>query len=400
MIEPIGHSPLGGSSMARAIACSGSAVLSYGVRDEEDDTFSAPGTVAHHVGEGCLQFGANPEAWRWIGMPIKINDMSAPIIVDKEIVDNVQIYINHVLNSYPDRNQGNSGVEDFIHAPSIHQYFWMACDNWYANFPSRHLYVDDYKHGAGIVVEAVGNVQMRYYACGIMEKRELWDKIDTVTMTIVQPRGWHFDGPIRSWTITTEELQAWLEDELIPAMDKALVSRDTKAGPHCRFCPAAGRQCPAILSATEELFTMIEQLRLTEDGQAAKLTPEQMSRFADLQDILKVAGKHVERAIFGALQAGISVTNRKLAEGRKHRAWKDDKKAEQLLVKQYGEEAYKDRELRSPAEIEALPGGKTFTTEHAFKPKGELTVVPATDARKAVNKDVKSMFKPVVRGRK
>lgn len=385
--------------MARAIACSGSVRLSYGVRDEEDDTFSAPGTAAHHIGESCIKPGANPEAWRWMGTPVKVGDMREPVIVDKEMADAVQLYVDHVNADCPDRNQGNSGVEEFIHAPSIHPYFWMATDFWHMPDGTRRLKIKDYKHGAGIVVEAVGNVQMRYYAAGVMEHRNLWSEVDEVEMTIVQPRGWHFDGPIRSWTITTEELQAWLEDELVPAMDKALVSRDTKAGQHCRFCPAAGRQCPSILSATEELFEMIKELKLTDEGQAPLLTPAQMSRFAELQDMVKPAAKHVDRAIFGALQAGIAVFNRKLAEGRKHRVWRDNK-AEKALVKEFGEDAYADRELRTPAQIEELPGGKEFVTKNAFKPKGELTVVPIADGRKAVSKDTKSGFTPVKRGRK
>ena len=393
-IEPVGHSPLGGSSMDRAIKCPGSVPLSFGIEDDHDDTFSGPGTAAHHLSEQLLKPMVTPEAWRWIGVPIKVGDMQDAVTVDKEMADALQLYVEFINDNFPDRNQGNSGVETFIHCPTIHQYFWMATDFWYLDELKRRLTVADFKYGAGIVVEAEGNVQLRYYACGVMEKFDLWDKVDSITLWIAQPRGWHFDGPFREWTITTEELQAWLEDELIPAMDKALVSRDTTPGEHCRFCPVAGRQCPSMLALTEEMMKMIDEFQLSTEGQAKPLTVEQISRFAVMEDALKVASKHVGKASFGALQAGQSITNRKLVAKQTHREWRDEK-AEKALVKQFGDEAYEDRKLKSPAQIEGLPGGVEFVTKHAFKPDGGLTVGTTKDSRKAVNKDLKSGFVPV-----
>lgn len=408
-IIPEGHSPLGGSSMARAIACPGSVRLSYGLGDgEDDDTFSKPGTAAHALAERCLR--TNQDAWEFIGSAIwpdgavtwpvepfiSEQARAGGVLVDKEMADAVQVYLSHVRKHFPGRNQANSGVEEFINAPSIHPYFWMATDFWHCE---RHvLDVIDYKHGVGIVVEAENNVQLRYYACGVLEKRGLWDKVDDIRMTIVQPRGFHPKGPIRSWEIEVAELEDWLDGELVPAMDRALVSRDTIAGEHCRFCPAAGRQCPAILSATEELHEMIEKLKLGVEDAAPKLTPAQMSRFAELEDIYKIASKHVGRAIFGALQNGVKIEGRKLVAKQTHRAWKDG--AEEHLVKALGKDAWRDRELRSPAEVEKLPGGDELAQRYAFKPEGGLTIASDRDMRRAVDKDMKSGFRPVKRGKK
>jgi hypothetical protein len=390
LVIPEGHSPLGGSSMARAIACPGSVRLSYGLGDgEDDDTFSKPGTAAHALAEACLKTGK--DAWEYIGSCVTMSsDGSDSPVVDKEMADAVQVYLSHIRRTCPERNQGNSGVEEFVHAPSIHPYFWMATDFWHLPPGTRRLKIKDYKHGVGIVVEPVENVQGMYYACGVLEKHELWSEVDDIEIEIVQPRAFHRDGPIRSWTVSVGELGQWLDDVLIPAMDRALVSRDTAVGQHCRFCPAAGRQCPAILDATEELAEMIDKLKLGAEDAAPKLTKEHMSRFYGLKEVFKIADKHVSRAIFGALQAGVKIDGCKLVTSKTNRAWKDG--AEKALVKALGKEAYADRELKSPAQIEDLPGGEVLVARWSMKPPGGLTVASDRDQRTGITKDNKSGF--------
>jgi len=388
--------------MARAIACPASVRLSYGLGDgEDDDTYSKPGTAAHALAESCLLQGG--DAWELIGwqlfedrgtqhfMPPGGPTINGSVRVDKEMADAVQVYLSHIRRTCPERNQGNSGVEEFIHCPSIHPYFWMATDFWHLPPGTRTLKVKDFKFGAGIVVEAENSVQGMYYACGVLEKRNLWDEVDEVEIEIVQPRAFHRDGPIRSWTISTDDLARWLGATLVPAMDRALGSRDTAVGQHCRFCPAAGRQCPAILDAIEELAEMIEKLKLGVEDAAPKLTPAQMSRFYALKEVFKIADKHVSRAIFGALNAGVKVDGCKLVTSKTNRVWKDG--AEEALVKEFGKEAYEPRTLKSPAQIEELPGGEAACARWAMKPPGGLTVAPDRDQRKGISKDLKSGFK-------
>ena len=60
-------------------------------------------------------------------------------------------------------------------------------------------------------------------------------EIDTVELTIVQPRIEHFS----TWEISAEELLAWGKDVLEPGAAKALAGEgECKAGDHCRFCKA------------------------------------------------------------------------------------------------------------------------------------------------------------------
>lgn len=408
---PQGHSPLGASGAPRWMVCPGSVQLSYGLVDEESD-HAAIGTAAHAVSAACLA-GPFNDAWESIGTKIDSNGRFTPpefkgykdepgfdkapgIIIDKDMADAVQVYLDFVRNTFPDRNQGNTWVERRFHCPSLHKYFYGTTDLAHLQEAQRHLHVADYKHGAGIVVEVDDNEQLMYYACGMLEDLLLWDDVDDVTLYIVQPRGFHFDGPIRSWTITTEQLNKWLFGKLLPAMDKALVSRDTGSGEHCRFCPARAYACPQIVSDMTELEKMMTELDVA--NQAGKLTNPQISRFMELLDIAKIAGKAASNTAFSRLQAGEEVPGFKLAKAKSNREWKDG--SEKEIKKALGTDAMTKPELISPAQAEKLPGGTALCARYAHKPDKGLTVVRTGDSRPEVSRDTKSMFVAATKTRK
>ena len=392
------HSPLGGSGAYRWIPCPGSVVLSHGVEEDESE-YAALGTAAHYLGETCLN--ADTDAWQMLGevcvtsMPkerglVELEENINIITVDKNMADAVQVYLNGVRSAHPDRNQSNFFVEKQFHCPDLHKFFWGKSDASYIALTARQLDVWDYKHGAGIVVEAPHNPQGMYYACGILEELNLWDGIDKVVIHIAQPRGFHWDGPLRGWEVSVDDLADWLHDTLLPAMDRALVSRDTQSGEHCRFCPARGRACPQIVKDFDELETMINEI--DEKGSAAKLTNAQVGRFKDLFEVAKIANKAADKTAFARMSAGKKIPGWKLIKARSNREFKPE--AEKAAEKKFGNRAYTEVKLKSPAQIDEMPEGKAFTTRYAFKPDKGLTVGKASDTRPAVNTSNKSLFKP------
>ena len=380
------HSPLGGSGAPRWMKCPGSVPLSHGLKDKESE-YAELGTAAHSLAETCLQ--TNVDAWTYItvGSPgVGYNNLPSGIIVDKDMADAVQVYLNAVRSEHPDRNQGNSWVEREFYCPGLHEYFWGKADFVFYDEENYALYVWDYKHGAGIVVDAKENAQLMYYACGVLEDLDLWDKVEIVKMYIAQPRGFHWDGPIRSWSLLVDDLGRWLHETLIPAMDKAMTSTDTASGEHCRFCPARGRACSQIIKDYEEL-----EMLLTKKNSAKELTNSQVGRFLDLLDVAKIAGKvHTETA-FARLSAGKEIPGRKLGKARANRDWKKD--AFMALQRKFGKKAYTEPKLKSPSQIEELPEGKKYTSRYAFKPDKGMTVLKASDPRPATNVNLKSLFK-------
>ena len=130
---------------------------------------------------------------------------------------------------------------------------------------------------------------------------------------------------------------------------------------------------------------------ITEKGGVKKLSNAQLGRFLALFDTAKIIQKAAHETAFARLNAGKKVPGRKLAHARANRTWKDG--AEDACKEVFGEGALVDPKLKSPAQIESMPGGEKLTARWASKSDGGLTVVAVGDARAAVRKDVKSMFK-------
>ena len=391
------HSPLSGSGAYRWMPCPGSVRLSYGVDDPESE-YAAAGIAAHALGETCLIHGG--DAWKYFGRPYKRLGLPfSEALVDKSTIDAVQVYLDAFRGTHPSfHNDENGWVELEFHCPKLHKYFWGKSDSGFWDEPARTLHVWDYKHGAGIVVEVPRNPQLMYYACGILTYLKLWKEIDRVVLWVAQPNGFHGDGPIRSWAVGTAALRAWMEVVLIPAMDHALVSNDTASGPHCRFCPARYRACPQIIKDTMEFQDMTALLDLSEKDAAKALTNEEVARYLDLMDVVKIAGKAANHTAFVRAEAGHKIPGRKLVKARSNRVWRTGDEA--AVKKALGKKAMTKPELLSPAKAEALPGGEKIVARYALKPPKGRTLVRADDPRPSVAEDNKSMFEKETQKRK
>lgn len=403
------HSPLGGSGTHRWIPCPGSVRLAHAVEYEKKD-YTTLGVAAHHLADYCIT--AKFPAWETVGATIDDSGMFYPsdlssdmtedeVMIDKEMADAVQEYLDAIEQWHPDRTQENSWVERSFYCPDIHEYFWGKADFTFLDLAARTLYVWDYKHGAGIMVDVPNNPQLMYYGCGMLEDLDIWDKIDKVVLFVVQPRGFHFDGPIRMWSIDTDDLMGWMDDTLVPAMDRALTSNDTASGEHCRFCPARYRACPQLLADMAELEKLMK-MKLSEKDQAAELSNKDAGRFLDLLDIAKIVGKAANETVYARLLAGKGEgTGRKLVKARANRIYRDDKDAKTAALLRFGKDAMTKPALKSPAQMEAMPKGKAFVAEYAHKPDVGLQAVPEDDSRPEISRDTKSLFKPVPKkGRK
>lgn len=304
----------------------------------------------------------------------------------RDMVDAAQVCIDFVEQTFVDRNQSNFFVEKKFNEPRIHPLFRGTADVVY--YDKEVLHIMDYKHGVGVVVEAENNAQLMYYAAGVLAS--LGGSPPKVILYIAQPRGFHYDGPIRSWETTPEAIIAWQDDVLVPAMNKAMTSTETKTGEHCRFCPARSRNCPALMADIDELEDLMKEL---EGRTAAMLSNEQIARLLTLKDTTAIALKAASSTALARMQTGAEIPGFALAPAKVNRVWKDE--AETEAKKAFGDRAFSKPELKSPAQVEKLPLGDTFVGKYALKPEAGLTIVKEGDKRKTVTKSMQSMFKPV-----
>ena len=171
------------------------------------------------------------------------------VVITREMIDYAMVYANMIYDRKIPHSKPH--IEEKVQAPQIHDDSWGAVDHW--TFDSRGngtIYVDDYKYGYGLV-EVFENWQMLNYAMGVRTsiKPGEWTNPNTqICMTIVQPRPYHEDGVIRSWTITIAELEAYRLALAAAAVVALLPNPTVQSGSHCRYCRAR-HACPAAHKA-------------------------------------------------------------------------------------------------------------------------------------------------------
>ena len=79
------------------------------------------------------------------------------------------------------------------------------------------MHVIDYKHGLGILVSAEDNPQIKCYALGALELFDNIYDINTISMTIYQPRRQN----ISTYEISKDALYLWADEVLKPTADLA-----------------------------------------------------------------------------------------------------------------------------------------------------------------------------------
>jgi hypothetical protein len=388
---PGAHSPVGASAIKRVLACPASVSLAYGIEDEESD-HAALGTAVHSVIEEA--FRRNIDAWQLVG-----SKTCEDYPINKTMANSAQVMLDAVRKAHLNRNQGNFWVERRFHCPTIHPLFYGTSDVVFLEITADGrwiIHIWDYKNGAGVVVEVEENPQLMYYACGALEDLGLWDKVETVVLHVVQPNGFHYDGPVRSWSTTPDHLTTWLEDVLVPGIAYATdqsndgLPRLATSGEHCRFCPARTHACPQLMSDVDELEALMAEI---EKKGADALTGEQLARFLHLKETAKIVFKAAESTAFKRIQGGARIDGWKLAKAKANRDWKEG--ADDAALAEFGPKAMTEPKAKSPAQIDDLPGGTTFTARWAYKPDTGLTLVKGSDTRPEVSTDTKALFKPV-----
>jgi hypothetical protein len=349
------HARLSASSAERFMECPGSVTLSQ-YCENEDSVYAAEGTAAHSLAERGLRSGE--DAYTFIG-----EDLGNGYVATVEMAQHVQLYLDEVRALLDELGLDASAlrVEERVEDPEIPDFGGTADAIIVAE---DRVIVIDFKYGAGIAVEAAGNAQMRYYAFGVL--RKLNAPHLKVFTAIVQPRAFHSEGPVRWDAMEGEDLMRWGNEELLPAMARVNAEPEAfSAGEHCRFCPAK-LICPKLKADFEALSAPAPEPEAFTDASLA----EDYAKIAAVRMRIKAVEDECKKR---ALQ-GAPVPGTKLIVGRSTREWKPG--AEGQMLEAFGEDAFNEPEVKSPAQAEKLPQGKAFVAEWAFKREGAPSLVP------------------------
>jgi len=190
---------------------------------------------------------------------------------------------------------------------------------------------------------------------------------------------------ISEYSITSEELEKWERERLIPAAKEAL-SEDPKAnsGVWCRFCP--GRNvCRKRADDNLQTVKKINKPEFMTDEELEAILPQLDSVISYIADIKEYC---LKKALEGKKWRGYkvveSVTKRKLS----------DEDAVAKILTDNGYDPYAQKKILSMSELQKMVGSKQFNDlvgNYIIKPKGQAVLAPESDAREEliINKEIK-----------
>lgn len=365
---PSKHAALSASSSKRWIECPPSAKINISRGDENPSEYAVEGTCAHSLAEYKVK----------TLLGIKAEDPTDALqFYDGEMEEAVEGYAGYVSECLERAKKEGAGY-DAAAEQHLDMSRWIPEGFGTADavvMSGETLRIIDLKYGAGIAVSAEENTQLMCYALGALYIYDRIYDVDTVILTIYQPRR----DNISVWEISRDDLLAWGDEILKPAAEKAIKGGGLrKAGDHCRFC-AVKATCRA---------------RAEQNMGIAKYDFEKPERLSDdeIEDVLKRADSFtswisdVNTYALNAALKGKKWEHYKLVAGRSVRKYKDSALAAKA-AEQAGYDPY-EKKLLGITAMTKLMGKEAFNEVLGgliIKPPGKLTLAPESDKRPAVD---------------
>ena len=222
------------SGLSRVMNCAGSVALTAQCPEPESSEAAREGTAAHEAAELVLT-GQAPDLTSLID-----RQMSNGVFVTAEMAEHLEPYVAMSQGWCIERKAKWALCDGVVLSGATDAAAATTCDG-------TTLRIRDLKYGWSLV-EAENNWQLVAYA---ILQGGLTPGVKTIEMSIFQPRPWHPDGPLRTWTITGKKLREYAAriTSRLATLDDSL-----ETGTHCKYCAALSR-CPA---AREMQFNAID----------------------------------------------------------------------------------------------------------------------------------------------
>lgn len=315
------HSKYGMSVLHRYMACPGSVALCDLVGPEKPSEYAQEGTRAHELLEKCLS--ALSLHGQWEGYALSDGERA---LIPEDMVSAVNVclqYVTEIVHAHPDAILIVEQPFEIASRAAPDQ-VWGINDICIYVPSLRALYVIDYKHGAGVLVQTHGNVQVRGYGVGALEAHPEWD-VEFVCLVIIQPRvnGFSIDD-CEEW-VSVEEIRAFghqIDDAIAATLsgDAPLVPGDKQ----CRFC-SAKTICPAkhqqLIALTGEAFSDVGQIASATLPQPKTMELDELARVLSAVDQVTDFINAVKTEAFNRAQNGQRIPGYKVVESAPRRVY-------------------------------------------------------------------------------
>ncbi len=233
------------------------------------------------------------------------------------------------------------------------------------------LNICDYKNGQGCLVLADRNPQMMLYALGALEIFDGIYDIDTVRMTIYQPR----KSNISVYEMDKADLYEWANSELTQKAQLAYEGQGSfSCGEWCRFCKAKA-ECRERAEANLALARYEFQT-------PALLADEEIADILGKVDALTSWATDVKEYALQQAVSGTVFPGWKLVEGRSNRKYTSEA-AVAAAVESIGFDPY-EKKLLGITAMQKLLGKSRFEeilSPYIEKPQGRPALVRSSDKR-------------------
>lgn len=381
------HATFSASGAERWLNCPGSIRLSEQAPEQAESKYALEGTEAH----ACLEFLLKNR------LRLKAAKKAAAKKYDPDMIEHAEAAVRWV----EDRLAAYPGAELLCETRVDSSPF--TCADQFGTLDISivqefgTLTIVDYKYGAGYAVDpegargqtqGIGNPQLAYYGLAVSHQYE--HNFAEVELVVIQPRAYHESGDvIRAFKMSMEDLLAWgpIFKKGVNACERADAA--FVSGSWCRWCPAA-IICPELKTASlkkaQIVFSDTKGVESVPEPTLAKIPS--LSVWLDACDQLEAWIGKVREHAEHVLSRGIEVPGFKLVAKRSPRRWVDDGTLSDEAREKFGDKAFTEPKLLSPAQLEkaarSTQGIDEWVSARTTAESSGTTLVRETDKRPAV----------------
>lgn len=360
------HFPGGPSGAARRVQCPASVLLEQQFPEPEDDQAAREGVAFHWA---CAEMIA--------GRLVDVG-VIAPngVVLDQDMCDGADLVYDDITNTLKQYGltpqQGVS--EQSVRIDRVYPGMFGTPDYYLVlQLPTgrRLLLLWDFKYGFRWV-EAFENPQLVDYVAGICQGlNDLTEPVDVVA-TIVQPRSFHNDGPVRRWHTTLLDLRALINVSSTAAHEAFGAEPRARVGPECRDCKAR---------AACSVFTRDTYAALHESNRTTPLEmrPEHMAQerkiVNDAIKVLEARASGLDAALTATIRAGKPVPGLRLEHGYGREQWTQPASAVIAMAGMLGLDVAKPPAVLTPKQARDKGMDPATVAALTIRPRASATLV-------------------------